>query len=66
MKKLRATKQKLQLNTLIDIEETYLRIELAEQNLHRNILALGLLANYRQDASLRQINNNYKLNQSAI
>jgi hypothetical protein len=51
---------RLKLNTLIDIEETKIRLDLQLQNTEH--FKLGLLANFRPNASLRQINNQRKLN----
>lgn len=45
--------QKLHINTLIDIEETMIRLKLKQDPLY----ALSLLAAFRPGASLRQINN---------
>lgn len=49
--------QKLAINTLIDMEETMLRLELKKDQ----ELALDLLAAFRPDATLRQIKNSLPL-----
>ncbi len=55
-------KQKLAINTLADIEETNLRLELSKDTFHAQDLALGLLINFRPGATLRQLNNCRKIN----
>jgi len=61
MKKQTKLKQtKLKLNTLIDIEETMLRLQLKQPE--KEFLRLQFLINFRPNASLRQINNQRKLN----
>ena len=48
--------QRMHLNTLIDIEETMLRLKLKQDPL----FALSLLTVFRPRASLRQLNNSIK------
>jgi hypothetical protein len=55
-------KIKMRINTLIDIEETKLRIALQQEQ--ADFLKIQLLANFRPNASLRQINNQRKINLS--
>jgi len=55
-------KIKMQINTLIDIEETKLRLALQLEQEPFQLFKLELLANFRPNASLRQINNQRKLN----
>lgn len=51
-------KAKMRINTLKDVEETEIRLRLKEYGSdHFN---LKMLANFRSDASLRQINNTRK------
>jgi len=60
MKKSDIQKARLKLNTLMDLEETRIRLDLQnEQTAHYK---LQLLANFRPGASLRQINNQRKIN----
>lgn len=54
--------QRLKVNTMIDLEETRLKLQLQENNLNRTNLALEMLINFRPNASLRQINNCRKIN----
>ena len=55
------TSQRLQINSLIDQEETLLRIKLKQAKPSFN---LAMLINFRPNASLRQINNQRKLNEN--
>lgn len=52
-------KQRMKLNTLIDMEETMLRLRVKQDPL----FALTLLSNFRPSASLRQINNSIQTTQ---
>lgn len=54
------SKAKMHVNTLIDIEETLLRLALKRKL--GAIIRLQMLINFRPNASLRQINNQRKLN----
>ena len=58
-------KIKMQINTLIDIEETKLRLALQLEQEPFQLFKLELLANFRPGASLRQINNQRKVNLQA-
>lgn len=59
MKAKTASKIKMKINTQIDIEETQLRLQLTQA---ADEFKLQLLACFRPNASLRQLNNNRKLN----
>jgi len=53
---------RMKINALIDMEETKIRIKL-QQEKDANY-RLQLLINFRQNASLRQINNQRKINRN--
>jgi hypothetical protein len=52
-------KVKMRINTMIDLEETKLRLQLAKAD---ELIRLQLLACFRPNASLRQMENQRKLN----
>ena len=62
MKRYKKQKAKMISNTLILTEETKLRVKLAKKEEYDYLFRLQMLICFRPDASLRQINNQCKIN----
>lgn len=60
MKRYKKQKAKMKSNTLVLLEETKLRLKLAKEEDY--LFKLQLLTCFRPNASLRQINNQRKIN----
>lgn len=62
MPRYKKQKARMKLTTLKHIEETDLRVRLRKESQRDNMFRLQLLTCFRQDATLRQINNARQIN----